>query len=619
MVIAVKSGVSEQEGQLAWVVPPNGSGSPPSQSEEEAKSAKLAWSLKEQGKRWKDMGNFREAKENWRYWDEHQWSYQRPNHLHMSQVNQVFGTIEAFIGHFGDNIPESVARARDPKHGRVAEMATKLFNWANDINRVNGLNELIMRSAAVSCFSVQRVDWDQDMDGKRGAPKFSFVDENTFFVSPWTRDPYLSDARWVIEARNLPCDIVKWRWPDKAELIRPGAWDGTLTPEFMSGSADRGFGEYITFPSGGRSVLAAGGATTKSETKDLCTLIECWIRKEDGTIRYLAVANAVTLQDGPSPYEDEEFPYAVYNVLRDKDSAYGHSIVHWMKSVQDEINLSHSYMMDQQRFGSVPRLVANQANLEEGKMLSNDPSSALVDQTPDGRGYYLLEQGGANAQFLSIEEMLVSRLREKMGDVDIIHGERPAGVTTLGAMEILRDEANVLVKKMATQILDGIKRRDELCLNRMRQFMKDERTVRITGSGGGQEYVTVNKKVGLGLDGEWIVADNIPDDFEADIDMTPLPPGGVAAKFEQATAMIQTSAEDGLPLITRSTFMKMTEQDPQLAAENEEEIAQMAQEQAKAQQAEAAAKTGAPPPDEPMSPDELRVRAMRLLGGGSGA
>lgn len=611
----VKSGVSEQEGQLSWVNPPAGSAQVYNgQSEEEAKTAKLAWSLKEGGKRWKEMGNFKEAKENWAYWDEHQWRYQRPNHLHMSQVNQVYGTIEAFIGHFADNLPESVARSRSPEYERVAEMATKLFNWANDINRVKGQNELITRSASVSCFAVQRVDWDEDMDGKKGAPKFSFVDENTFFVSPWTRDPYLTDARWVVEARNLPIDLVKWRWPDKAELLRPGAWDGSLTPEFMAGGGTAGFGEYLTFPDGGRSVLAAGGAKTKGETKDLCTLIECWIRKEDGKLRYIAVANAITLQDGPSPYEDEDFPYVVYNVLRDKDSAYGHSIVHWMKSTQDEINLSHSYMMDQQRFQSVDRVVVNQANLEEGKMLTNDPSSALVDQTPDGRGYYLLQQGGANPQFLNIEEMLVSRLREKMGDVDIIHGERPAGVTTLGAMEILRDEANVLVKKMATQLLDGMKRRDELCLNRIRQFMKDERTVRITGHGG-DEYVTVNEKVDMGLDGEWIVANTIPEDFEADIDITPLPPGGIAAKFEQATAMISTMAEDGLPLITRNTFMRMTEQDPQLTAENEEEIVAMAEQQAKAQEAEAAAQSGAPPPEEEMGDEEQRVRAMRLLGG----
>lgn len=614
MGVGVKSGVSEQEGQLAWVNPPAGSAVSTQQDEEKAKAAKLAWNLKESGKRWKDLGNFQNAKENWEYWKEKQWRYQRPNHLHMSVVNQVYPTIETFIGHFGDNIPESVARARNPKYARVGEMATKLLNWSGDINRVQGQNEILTRSAAISCFSVQKVDWDDTMDGHRGAPRYSFVDENTFFVSPWTKDPYLSDARYCVEARNLPIDIVRQRWPDFADQIRPGAWDGTLTPDFMVGSGSRGFAEYLTFPSGG-GATAVGGANSKGDAKDLCTLIECWIRKEDGTIRYIAVANAITLQDGPSPYEDEDFPYVIYNVLRDKDSVYGHSIVYWMKSTQDEINLMHSYMMDQQRYASIDRMVVNQANLEEGKMLSNDPSSALVDQTPDGRGYYTLAQNGANPQFLNIEELLVERLRQKTGSVDIIHGEQPAGVTTLGAMEILRDEANVLVKKMAVQILDGLKRRDELCLNRIRQFMKDERTVRIAGNAD-DEYLTINKKVGMGLDGEWIVANTIPEDFEADIDITPLPPGGVAAKFEQAAAMINLAGEDGLPLITRRTFMTMTEQDPQLTQENEEEIAAMAEEQAKAQQAEAAAQGGGEPMEEEMSPDEMRVRAMRLLGGG---
>jgi hypothetical protein len=614
----VKSGVSEQEGQLSWIVPPNGSGpSAGDQTESDAKTAKRVWTLYQAAKRWKESGNFSEAKENWEYWNEKQWRYQRPNHLHMSIVNQVYPTIETFIGHFADNIPESVARSRDPRHGRVAEMATKLFNWANDINGVQGQNELITRSAAVTGFAVQRIDWDYSMDRQRGAPRFSFVDENTFFVSPWTKNADLSDSRYVVEAANIPIEIVRDLFPDKAELIRPGVWDGSLTPEFMVGGGSRGFAEYLTMPSGGGTV-AAGNAASKPEAKDLCTVIRVVERKSDRTMRDMIVCNAITCVDDPIPYEDEEYPYVMYNVLRDKASAYGHSLVHWMKSTQDEVNLIHSYMMDGMRFSSVDRLVANQANLEEGKMLSNDPSAALVDQHPDGKGYYLLHQGEGGRSFLEVEELLIKRLNEKTGNVDILHGERPAGVTTLGAMEIIRDEANVLVKKMSIQLMDGMKRRDELCLNRLRQFMKDERTVRITGRGGAQEHITVNKKVGMGLDGEWIVANTIPEDFEADIDITPLPPGGVAAKFEQATLMLQTPAEDGLPLITRNTFMKMTEQDPQLVAENEEEIAVMAEEQAKAQQAEAAAaQGGVPMEEEEMSPDEMRVRAMRLLGGGS--
>lgn len=613
---AVKSGVAQEEGNQAWINPPAGSASSPgTQSEEKAKIARTVWQMYQEAKRWKESGEFAEAAENWAFWMDRQWSYQRPNHLHMSTDNQEFPTVETFVGNFADNIPESVARSRSPQQARVAEMATKLFNWVNDVNGVTSQNELITRSALVACFGVQRVDWDWTMDGNRGGVRYTFIDENNFFLSPWTKNPDLSDCRYVVEAQNLPIETVRDMFPEVAEMIRPGVWDGSLTPEFMVGSGDRGFGEYLTMPDG-KGTVSIGGGASSPETKSLCTLIRVAKKESDNTIRDMWVANSIVCYDGPILYNDGEYPYCLYNVIRDKRSAYGHSLVKWMKKTQNDINLLKSYMMDQQRYSSVNRIVVNQANLEEGKMLTNDPSAALVDQTPDGRGYYLLQQGGANPQFIEIEEMLIDGLRKKTGSVDILHGERPAGVTTLGAMEILRDEANVLVKKMAIQILEGIKRRDALCLNRLRQFLKDERTVRITGKGG-QEYVEVNKKVGVGLDGEWIVGNTIPEDFEADIDVTPLPPGGVAAKFEQAQLMIQTPAEDGLPIITRNTFMKMTEQDPQLTTENEEEIAAMAEQQAKAQQQEQAAQSGQPvEQDEEMSPDEMRQRAMRLLGGG---
>src|SRR5688572_5425264 len=117
MGTGVKSPVQEQEGNQSWISPPSGGvETPGSQTEENAKTAKLVWSLYQSAKRWKEStrANSATIKENWGYWDDSkQWHYQRPNHLHMSVMNKVFPTVETFIGHAEDNIPESIARSRD--------------------------------------------------------------------------------------------------------------------------------------------------------------------------------------------------------------------------------------------------------------------------------------------------------------------------------------------------------------------------------------------------------------------------------------------------------------------------------------------------------------------------
>ena len=241
---AVKSGVTEQEGIIGMLypTPPGGAQEAMGPSEEDAKIAEWGWGLYQGAKRWKEQASYhKEAPVLWDYWEDRQWQYQRAPHLSQHQVNMVYPTIETFIGHWSDNLPESVARARNPAQKRVGEMATKLFNWSNDINSARAKMETNLRSTGVVGFSALRIDWDYAMDGKRGAPKFTFVDEDNIFLAPWTKDPELSDCRYLIEAANVPIELVRKAYPKRGPDVKPGAWDATLTPSF-GGSGGSGAG-----------------------------------------------------------------------------------------------------------------------------------------------------------------------------------------------------------------------------------------------------------------------------------------------------------------------------------------------------------------------------------------
>src|SRR6185503_9883416 len=104
--------------------------------------------------------------------------------------------------------------------------------------------------------------------------------------------------------------------------------------------------------------------------------------------------------------------------------------------------------------------------------------------------------------------------------------EMPAQVTTLGGAEIIKQQANVIVTKMTKHVKAAIRNEDILILQRMVQFFKDERVVRVSGHGGQDEHITVNERTKHDENGEWITKNSIPDDFEADVDFSPVPPGG---------------------------------------------------------------------------------------------
>jgi hypothetical protein len=188
--------------------------------------------------------------------------------------------------------------------------------------------------------------------------------------------------------------------------------------------------------------------------------------------------------------------------------------------------------------------VVKQENIEDGKVFTNAPGETLIDRSQNGNGYYLLSKPGANPKWLEIINAIKDFLQRIGGNVDILRGERPAGVSTLGGMEIVREEANVLVGKMTKQVVASIRQNYMLTISRLRQFMKDSRTVRVTGAGNQSQYVQVNQKAGLQPNGEWNLKNTIPDDFECDIDFAPEPPGGFQAKMERDLALLNAQVVD---------------------------------------------------------------------------
>lgn len=584
------------------------------QTEEDKEKVKLAWGMLKDAKQWraqwdKNWERFRNA------WEGNHFQGKAVFTLTRAVVNMVHANVETFVGHVSDVLGYPKAHARRPDY---IENAKTIGDWLKyEWQQSNAGYEIqhCIRDAAITGVGWAEIPWDETLSGNRGDVAFDPVDSKYIFLSPHSRN--LKDALYLIDARNVPREYVE-RTFEKGKTVPPGPWDGTLgnVRVYSQGNSDsEQFAEWKT--SDGSQSSWAGSAFEGSDKKrkDIVTLLRCYIRTEDGGMRLLVVCNGVVLQDGPSPYEDDDYPYIQFNLIPTLDTYCGRSLIQFVEGLQEILDVSLSCLLDQQRYASDPMLVVDIENVEEGSLIDNMPGAVLFNRS-QRQGYNWLTAPGFNQAWIEVQKITAEYMDNVLGRVDVLKGEKPPGVDTLGGLEIIRDEANVRIRNLVRWVRATVKRGYLLILSRLRQYAKSERTIRLQGRFGQEEFRTVNEIKGVSQDGTPEQDFTIPDDVEFDIEFGEEEPGGRQAKMERALKLAQTPAEDGLPMVTRSWVLNELEikEAPEIIGE----IQQMAQMQQQAQAAQAAPQEGAAPgaPDPNARLEDPMGMIMKVFGGG---
>lgn len=606
----IQSPMESSAGVPEWMIPGDKLAAELFDSEDATK-ARQVWEMLQKAKRFREHWA-KHWDRYWMLWEGEQWRRQRPQSLHQAVVNEVFSTVETFVGHVAQAIPPIRAVARHYRHRESAEMATKIGLYVDEMNEVDVQYAHALRSAAVCGVGWFKCDWDETRNRSRGEVVYRPVDEKFMFVAPHART--LEEASYVIEAMNVPREFVVKTW-ERGGLVPPGVWDGSLTNIRVTGGVDRlwDLAANFTTTDGSQTQQTFAAQQSSKSQKDLVTLIRAWIRQDDGTLRLVEVSNGIVLQDGPSPYDDEEYPYVPVHLIPTLDGIYGRSIIQFVERLQDELNQMHSYALDQQEFASNNPLVVDIANVEEGDLLTNEPGAIFINKSVNGPGFYPLTMGGTNPKWMEMQEQVRNLMDDVLGRVDVLKGEKPAGVNTLGGLEIIREEANVRLAKMSSHVKASKRALTRLVLSRVRQFLHDERVLRVTGKGGSQEYVEVNKRVGYDATGEPMRANVIPEDAEYDIDFAHASPGGRQAEIELALALAKTPAQDGMPMVDRQFVLEKALEDSVEVDEVMKRMQALAEEQAKAAaEAEAAKNPQAQEPGEDPESEALSVMMGNL-------
>ena len=546
----------------------------------------------------------------WNLWESNHYWGKTVFTLTRAVINQVFSTVETFVGHVSDILTSPNVYSRSPEGREKAKLITKWLKTEWD--KSGGEYELqhVVRSAAVTGVGWIEIPWDWTQGNGRGGCGFIPKDERFMFTNPSCKD--LSEALYVIEAANVPREFVENGW-ERGKLVPPGVWMPQVnnTRIYTGGSPDMdGFAQFLT-TDGSQAGVTTQNNSEGQDSKHLVTLLKCWIRQTDGKLKFIPVANGLLLSpdNEESPYQDEAYPYVKLNLIPTLECAYGRSLVQFVEGLQEVLDNSLSYMLDVQRFTADPMLAVSGMNLNQAHIIENMPGAILPDKqmmATGGQGYYWLQGPGFNQSWLQIIESVVSAMDSVLGRVDVLKGERPAGVNTLGGLEIIRDEANVRVRNLMRWVRAAVKQCYILMLSRLKQFVHDERTMRVTSKKGREEYITINPIVGQKIDGQPVQDQTIPDDAEFEFDFGPEEPVGEQAKREFVLTLMTTPAEDGMPMVTRRWALDKLDiqEKDEILQEIEQSKAAMAQD-AEAEAQAASGQAGAAV--DPLQEDPMRA------------
>jgi hypothetical protein len=524
------------------------------QSPEDEATAKLVLESFHKARRWRSAYD-RHWPRWYALWEGEHWKHKVSHTLTQAIVNMVHSACETFVGHISDAMGDPNVFSNNPAYKRKALAISKWLKYTEQHNNLDSEIDHAVRSACVTGIGWLGVDWDETENSNKGDALIKAIDERFMFPAPYCRD--LRECLYLIEAKNVPREFIS-RTYERAELVPSGTLDVSLTnvrtynPQSQQGDTYAAFSTTDGSQTSWTRQASAGGPGYS----DLVTLMKMYSRQDDGTMRLTVVANGVVLDDGKSPYDDDDYPYAQVNILPTLDCIFGRGLTQFIEGLQELLDLTVSYQFDQQRYDSDPMMGVHFTNIEDGNYIDNNPGAILVDHTPNGRGYYWVQAPGANPHWVQIQETVKQYIDEVLGRVDVLKGEHTPGVDTLGALEIIRDEANVRLRKQIKWVRASKKRVSLLTLSRLRQFAEDERMFRITGKFGQEEYVTVNQNMGVDPDGNLAKDITIPKNVEFDLEFENQPPGGDQARHEQAMQLLNTKCEDGFPAVDRQYVLE---------------------------------------------------------------
>ena len=364
------------------------------------------------------------------------------------------------------------------------------------------------------------VYYDIDYETLEGEAQIRRVSPFDIFVDPESREPDYSDARYLCRAKWTDKDELKAIYPEHADEIE------VMTDEYDEDERHECTGiEPLWYQRNTRKIRMVEHWRKEIYQQQYYLIANGdYVKKEDLTTEHIVAgivkpvtipatkvivtifADKVLLEEKDSPYEHGEFPFVPYLVYYLGEDDIPAGVIRDLKDLQREINKRRSQSINilntQMNSGMIYEQGAiDKTQKENFKKLGTTPG-VMLEVMPGGlQRIKMIDPAPAPAGEIQMLQETVQAMKDESGvNESMLGSDIPSG--TSGKAIELRQKAAIThigglfdnQRRSKLQVmfrLWGRKNKKGI----IQQYYTEERTFRIIGDNGKQDFMTINKQV----------------------------------------------------------------------------------------------------------------------------
>ena len=311
--------------------------------------------------------------------------------------------------------------------------------------------------------------WNQDLEDGLGDVQHCFMDILNIFWEPGITDLQTSRNLFVVSLKDN--DLLEMEYPQLK---------GKLQGQIIDVK------EYVH--------------DDDVDTSDKSLIVDWYYKKRTGTgktilhlCKFVGSEILFASENDPQYAEDGFYQHGQYPVEFDvlfpeEGTPVGFGYIALMKSPQLYIDKMSQVILENTMMSAKPRFFRKKnSGINEEDFL--DWSKPLVDFEGDIANIKPIEVQQVGSNVLNVLQMKIDELKETSSNRDFSQGGTGSGVTAAAAIAALQEAGNKTSRDMIASLYRGYTRGCYLTIELIRQFYDEQRTFRITGERGQNEYI----------------------------------------------------------------------------------------------------------------------------------
>lgn len=437
--------------------------------------------------------------EYYKFYRGKQWKEQRPAYRHAEVFNFVMQTIRSQVPIITDARQKFEFLPTNPLDREFADILNQVAEADWQKNNWSSVLSECLYDAHFYGTGIAEVGHCQDLKNQISGVEFNSRDVFYSFPDPNATDINVK-ANSFVYAEPVDVEVLKREYPDKAMYIKPDLVD------LMHGDKTELGPMRFKSPT---DLKVTGEADSQNDVlqKNQSLKITCYLHSDEyveekenpqdpmsGYIqkkkypngRKICITGNIVLSDGPLPYDDGKFPFAIIKNAELPREFWGLSEVEPLKGPQMIFNKVMSYALDVLTLMGNPVWVVDTSAEIDTDNIYNRPG--LVIEKAPGSEVTRVEGVELQPYVLQIADKVREYIDSISGANDVTRGVRPEGITAASAIAQLQDAAQTRIREKSRFLDAFLQNVGQMWVSRTLQFTPAPRIVRVTDNQNATQY-----------------------------------------------------------------------------------------------------------------------------------